>query len=61
MNLINILIIIKDYFMPRTFLEIEFHNYENNKPLRQYVKKYLSEYTIEVIDDIENRCLLKKI
>lgn len=41
------------------FLEIEFHDY--NKPLRQYVKKYLPEYNIEVIEDIENRCLLKKI
>lgn len=42
------------------FLEIEFHDYENNRPLRQYIKKYLPEYTIEVIEDIGGRCLLKK-
>lgn len=50
-----------NYLKTAKFIEIEFHDYEKNKPLRKYVQKNLSDYTIEVIEDLENRCLLKKI
>lgn len=49
-----------DYLQNIKWLDIEFHDYYNI-PTRDYVKKYFPNHTIEIIESLEGRCLLKKI
>lgn len=48
------------YLQNIKWLDIEFHDY-HNIPTKEYVEKYFPNHTIEIIESLEGRCLLKKV
>jgi len=48
------------YLQNIKWLDIEFHDY-HNIPTKKYIEKHFPDHTIEIIESLEGRCLLKKI